>query len=68
MANTNAPLDSLEHLREKVETLAVQVVTAQDAAVPCRTLEEIRAELPMLRRLGKDLRMSNWKVSVTSTG
>jgi len=28
-------------------------------------LEEIRAELPMLRRLGKDLRMSNWKVSVT---
>ena len=28
-------------------------------------IEEIRAELPMLRRLGKDLRMANWKVSVT---
>ena len=28
-------------------------------------IEEVRAELPMLRRLGKDLRMSNWKVSVT---
>jgi len=26
---------------------------------------EVRAELPMLRRLGKDLRMANWKVSVT---
>jgi uncharacterized 2Fe-2S/4Fe-4S cluster protein (DUF4445 family) len=28
-------------------------------------IEEVRAELPMLRRLGKDLRMANWKVSVT---
>ena len=28
-------------------------------------IEEVRAELPMLKRLGKDLRMSNWKVSVT---
>ena len=28
-------------------------------------IEDIRAELPMLRRLGKDLRMANWKVSVT---
>ena len=28
-------------------------------------IEDIRAELAMLRRLGKDLRMSNWKVSVT---
>jgi uncharacterized 2Fe-2S/4Fe-4S cluster protein (DUF4445 family) len=28
-------------------------------------IEEIRAELPILRRLGKDLRMANWKVSVT---
>ena len=28
-------------------------------------VEEIRAELPMLRRLGKDLRMANWKASVT---
>ena len=28
-------------------------------------IEELRAELPMLQRLGKDLRMSNWKVSVT---
>jgi uncharacterized 2Fe-2S/4Fe-4S cluster protein (DUF4445 family) len=28
-------------------------------------IEEVRAELPMLRRLGKDLRMASWKVSVT---
>jgi len=28
-------------------------------------IQEVRAELPMLRRLGKDLRMANWKVSVT---
>jgi uncharacterized 2Fe-2S/4Fe-4S cluster protein (DUF4445 family) len=28
-------------------------------------IEEIRAELPILRRLGKDLRSANWKVSVT---
>ncbi|HEY5387079.1 MAG TPA: ASKHA domain-containing protein [Thermoleophilia bacterium] len=28
-------------------------------------IEEVRAELPILRRLGKDLRMANWKVSVT---
>ena len=28
-------------------------------------IEEIRAELPMLRRLGKDLRVADWKVSVT---
>lgn len=28
-------------------------------------IEGVRAELPMLRRLGKDLRMANWKVSVT---
>ena len=28
-------------------------------------IEEVRAELPMLRRLGKDLRTANWKVSVT---
>ncbi len=28
-------------------------------------IEGMRAELPMLRRLGKDLRMANWKVSVT---
>jgi uncharacterized 2Fe-2S/4Fe-4S cluster protein (DUF4445 family) len=28
-------------------------------------IAEVRAELPMLRRLGKDLRMANWKVSVT---
>ncbi len=27
-------------------------------------LKEVRAELPMLRRLGRDLRMANWKVSV----
>ena len=28
-------------------------------------IEEVRAELPMLRRLATDLRMANWKVSVT---
>jgi len=28
-------------------------------------IDEVRAELPMLRRLGKDLRTANWKVSVT---
>jgi len=28
-------------------------------------VEEVRAELPMLRRLGKDLRMANWRASVT---
>jgi uncharacterized 2Fe-2S/4Fe-4S cluster protein (DUF4445 family) len=28
-------------------------------------IEEVRAELPMLRRLGKDLRQANWRVSVT---
>jgi uncharacterized 2Fe-2S/4Fe-4S cluster protein (DUF4445 family) len=27
-------------------------------------IKEIRAELPMLRRLGRDLRMANWKVKV----
>ncbi len=28
-------------------------------------IKTVRVELPMLRRLGKDLRMANWKVSVT---
>lgn len=28
-------------------------------------IDEIRAELPMLRRLGGDLRASNWKIGVT---
>jgi uncharacterized 2Fe-2S/4Fe-4S cluster protein (DUF4445 family) len=28
-------------------------------------IEEVRAELPMFRRLAKDLRKANWKVSVT---
>jgi uncharacterized 2Fe-2S/4Fe-4S cluster protein (DUF4445 family) len=27
-------------------------------------IKEVRAELPMLRRLGRDLRMANWKVRV----
>ena len=27
-------------------------------------IKEVRAELPMLRRLGRDLRMANWKVKV----
>jgi len=27
-------------------------------------IEDVRAELPLLRRLGKDLRMSSWKVGV----
>ncbi len=43
MANTNAPLPGLDELREKVESLAVEVVTAEDAGGPRRTLEQIRS-------------------------
>jgi two-component system chemotaxis sensor kinase CheA len=43
MSQTQPPSDHLARLREKVETLAVQVMTAEDASVPAQTLEEIRA-------------------------
>ena len=36
----------------------------QRALAQQHSIKEIRAELPMLRRLGRDLRMANWKVKV----
>ena len=36
----------------------------QRALMQQHGIKEVRAELPMLRRLGRDLRMANWKVRV----
>jgi uncharacterized 2Fe-2S/4Fe-4S cluster protein (DUF4445 family) len=36
----------------------------QRALLQQHDIKQIRAELPMLRRLGRDLRMANWKVKV----
>lgn len=42
MSHTHAPHHTQAHLREKIETLALQVMTAGDISLPIRTLEEIR--------------------------